>query len=115
MLPSTTHSTPSVTSHGGANYQYDDLYPQTLSTYAILASTGTGAAEKVYALYVDGGGFNFFNIVTTPSYAYVDDRGTFTTSVPEPATWAMMFLGFAALGFAGYRQSHKRAAVPVSA
>jgi hypothetical protein len=25
------------------------------------------------------------------------------TAVPEPATWAMMLLGFAALGFAGFR------------
>ena len=29
--------------------------------------------------------------------------------VPEPSTWAMMLLGFAGLGFAGY-QAHKRAA-----
>ncbi|MBN9063940.1 MAG: PEPxxWA-CTERM sorting domain-containing protein [Rhizobiales bacterium] len=33
---------------------------------------------------------------------------TITTGVPEPSTWAMMLIGFAGLGFAGYR---KRAAV----
>jgi PEP-CTERM motif len=33
-------------------------------------------------------------------------------AVPEPATWAMMGLGFAALGFVGYRASGKRAAAP---
>jgi hypothetical protein len=27
-----------------------------------------------------------------------------TTSVPEPSTWAMMLLGFAGLGYAGYRR-----------
>ena len=27
------------------------------------------------------------------------------TAVPEPATWAMLGLGFAALGFAGYRKT----------
>ena len=27
--------------------------------------------------------------------------------VPEPSTWAMMLLGFAGLGFAGYRQTRK--------
>jgi PEP-CTERM motif len=27
--------------------------------------------------------------------------------VPEPATWAMMLIGFAGLGFAGYRRSRK--------
>ena len=29
------------------------------------------------------------------------------TNVPEPSTWAMMLLGFAALGFAGYRKAKK--------
>jgi hypothetical protein len=29
----------------------------------------------------------------------------FTPGVPEPATWAMMLLGFASLGFAGYRRN----------
>jgi hypothetical protein len=28
----------------------------------------------------------------------------FETSVPEPSTWAMMLLGFAGLGFLGYRK-----------
>jgi PEP-CTERM motif-containing protein len=27
-------------------------------------------------------------------------------TVPEPSTWAMMLLGFAGLGFAGYRKAH---------
>ena len=28
--------------------------------------------------------------------------------VPEPSTWAMMLLGFAGLGFAGYRHARRR-------
>jgi hypothetical protein len=32
-------------------------------------------------------------------------------NIPEPATWAMMLVGFAGLGFAGYRVSRKRAAL----
>lgn len=31
-----------------------------------------------------------------------------TTAVPEIATWVMMFLGFAGLGFAGYRGTRGR-------
>ena len=30
------------------------------------------------------------------------------TSVPEPATWAAMALGFTALGIAGYRKQKSR-------
>jgi hypothetical protein len=33
-----------------------------------------------------------------------------TPGTPEPSTWAMMLIGFAGLGFAGYRASRKRVA-----
>jgi PEP-CTERM motif len=33
----------------------------------------------------------------------------FSTGVPEPSTWAMMLLGFAGLGFAGYRNVKAKA------
>jgi PEP-CTERM motif len=33
-----------------------------------------------------------------------------TAAAPEPATWALMLLGFAGLGCAGFRQSRTRAA-----
>jgi PEP-CTERM motif len=36
-----------------------------------------------------------------------------TPAVPEPSTWAMMGLGFAALAFAGYRQTSRPAATAV--
>jgi hypothetical protein len=37
---------------------------------------------------------------------------TVASGVPEPSTWAMILLGFAGLGFAGYRNStNGRAAV----
>lgn len=34
---------------------------------------------------------------------------TLTVAVPEPSTWAMMILGFAGIGFFGYRRSRKSA------
>jgi hypothetical protein len=42
---------------------------------------------------------------------------TFETvaAVPEPATWAMMILGFAGVGFVAYRRKSKSAAVAVAA
>jgi probable HAF family extracellular repeat protein len=51
------------------------------------------------------------------SWAYgINDAGqvvgfsfatTAATVVPEPSTWAMMLLGFAGLGFAGYRRTRE--------
>ena len=50
-----------------------------------------------YNLTADGsGGFGF-------DFAVGDPPGV--TAVPEPSTWAMMRLGFAGLGFAGYRRA----------
>jgi hypothetical protein len=34
-----------------------------------------------------------------------------SSTIPEPSTWAMMVLGFAGLGFAGYRASRKTPAL----
>ena len=42
----------------------------------------------------------------------IADGALTITAVPEPATWAMMLLGFAGLGFAGYRGSRKHEALP---
>ena len=33
-------------------------------------------------------------------------------AVPEPSTWAMMLVGFAGLGFAGYRRARVAAQYP---
>jgi hypothetical protein len=33
------------------------------------------------------------------------------STVPEPSTWAMMFLGFAGLGFVGYRKTRKAVSI----
>jgi hypothetical protein len=37
-------------------------------------------------------------------------RGEIAVAAPEASTWAMMMLGFAGLGFAGYRASRKSVA-----
>ncbi len=39
--------------------------------------------------------------------------GITVMTAPEPSTWAMMMLGFAGLGFAGYRKSRKAAIAAV--
>jgi PEP-CTERM motif len=44
-----------------------------------------------------------------PPFTLVSDVSL--TAVPEPATWAMMLLGFAGLGYAGFRSTRGKAAI----
>jgi hypothetical protein len=49
------------------------------------------------------------NGCNAPGYGNLD---TLTiTAAPEPSTWVMMLLGFAGLGFAGYRKARKASVV----
>jgi hypothetical protein len=58
-------------------------------------------ATTLYLGFPDALGFN-----DPPGY-YNDNTGSITvqiSAVPEPATWAMMLLGFAGVGFMAYRR-----------
>jgi PEP-CTERM motif len=44
-----------------------------------------------------------------PPFALIADISV-TGSVPEPSTWGMMALGFAGLGYAGYRARRRTSA-----
>jgi hypothetical protein len=49
------------------------------------------------------------------SWTNTGDINTRSVSTPEPSTWAMMLIGFAGLGFAGYRKAHSaRTALPAA-
>jgi hypothetical protein len=54
---------------------------------------------------------------TTPQFEdwYGFTVGAAAGAVPEPSTWAMLLLGFAGLGFIGYRRSRNASAEPVAA
>jgi hypothetical protein len=55
-------------------------------------------------LNYDFGDTAFSSVGTFQSELQADQTGQLVVSiVPEPSTWAMMLLGFAGLGFAGYR------------
>jgi hypothetical protein len=83
--------------------------------FLITSLTGTINGAPMTLLAPDGS-FNDNLLFTTQPE--LDEFGLgFTTlgSVPEPSTWALMFLGFAGLGFAGYRRTRKGTAARASA
>jgi PEP-CTERM motif len=47
----------------------------------------------------------FVNIMLLDGGSGSGFNGAWTGTIPEPATWAMMLMGFAGLGYAGYRKA----------
>lgn len=65
------------------------------SGFALELKTGLLAANTSY---------RFSYRANLPSGGNVSGTGTFTRAVPEPATWALMLLGFGGIGFAMRRR-----------
>ena len=78
------------------SFNTGNIYEVSLADFSTVETIATGSSElygvSVYGEYQSGGGGG--------------------GGVPEPSTWAMMLLGFAGLGFAGY---HRHARVAASA
>ena len=78
--------------------------------YGVMFTLANG---DLVDLYSNGGtGPGIYGVVVWANGAadYTSAEGL-SVSTPEPSTWAMMLLGFAGLGFAGYRSSRKTAIV----
>jgi hypothetical protein len=69
-------------------------------------------ASATAAFGVDGTTINGVNDLGQLVGFYSDGTNVngFLATVPEPSTWAMMALGFASLGFAGYRKARRKGA-----
>ena len=95
------------------------------SNYTLTNGCAANSAQACYAKipYAAGLSANAINSNTTDSAnlaltstantstddQFVYARFTLTGSVPEPSTWAMMLVGFGALGFAMRRQRNAKA------
>jgi hypothetical protein len=104
---------------------------QGLSVFA-FAGTDVNAATTFLSITVDNVAYNNsgqaltsvadqFNALNNgspdagyPTAGYWTASFPTITAVPEPATWAMMILGFAGVGFMAYRRKHNGAALSVA-
>jgi hypothetical protein len=99
----------SVTLNAGTYYFAVHSTSSAYSTYLSTGSTSSGAAETP-----DGGLTWTGTYQTHPSIAISLDSTALSSAVsavPEPSTWAMMLLGFAGVGFMGYRRRKSALAV----
>jgi hypothetical protein len=85
------------------NAVVDELDPSRTSTGSVTISPAAGGKflidnrATIYGVYSINGGAP----ITVPV--------ALTVGAPEASTWAMMLLGFASLGFAGYRRTTRLA------
>jgi hypothetical protein len=125
----TVTNVPVTDASGNPSEGMDDvLFPTKSSGWLYVAASGN---DTIYKLWLTGldpaapiiafnggsiGGFNEIGVVN-PTTGVVETsfltgvtglHGMDFVAAPEPSTWAMMLLGFAGLGFLGYRASAKR-------
>jgi hypothetical protein len=80
-----------------------DTFSSAFVTYDLSTAIGPVSGGAIY-----NGGTGFATTAGTLIIGSVSGDATFTATIPEPATWAMMALGFAALGLVGYARGGPR-------
>jgi hypothetical protein len=84
-----------------------------LDIYGLMFSIGGGTVVDLFnnGVGIRGNYGGYGVVVATADKALDYVHAGVGVTAPETSTWAMMILGFAGLGFAGYRKSRKVAAV----
>jgi hypothetical protein len=93
-------------------------YANVLASWVVPAGNGTavGPWQTIVFTAPAAGSYEFRAQVDNVgnssglSTLRIDSVAPIASAVPEPSTWAMMILGFAALGFVAYRRSRKTVA-----
>ena len=95
----------------GVSFPLDDTESSTFLTDV----TGYDP-NNVVDVYTSGGSINGEPAILANHFVISGGGGGGggTPAVPEPSTWAMMFIGFVGLGIAGRRASRKRGAVSLA-
>ncbi len=71
------------------------------NAYAGALESAEGGASVDPTFAIDEPGYSAYTLEGVPA-------GPAATPAPEPATWAMMLMGFAGFGYAGYRKAKTR-------
>jgi hypothetical protein len=83
--------------------------------YWIELSTSNGSLEWSFTSMNDGIGvaneYNFYAGSVSANAAFTPYQMSIGSAAPEPSTWAMVLVGFAGVGFVGYRASRRSAPV----
>jgi hypothetical protein len=80
---------------------YANVGAQYTGSTAIDTETVEVSASADPTFSIDEPGYSAYSIEGVPA-------GPAAATTPEPSTWAMMLIGFAGLGYAGYRRSATR-------
>jgi hypothetical protein len=78
------------------------------SSSAGFTETAEGRASADPTFAIDEPGFAAYSIEGVPAWPTA-------AAAPEPATWAMMLIGFAGLGYAGHRKAKSNSRAPTAA
>lgn len=85
-----------------------------VSTFVVpISALGSGAAATLSNIPIFAGNFNTLSVnwTATGNASYGGNLTFVPGGIPEPMTWAMMILGFAAVGFAMRRRNQEVARV----
>ena len=72
------------------------------ATYYLHTAIGPVSESAIF-----NSGSSFATSAGTLVIGSLSGDSTFTATIPEPSTWAMMVAAFAGLGYAGYRRSRR--------
>jgi PEP-CTERM motif len=100
-----------ITFSNGLSYtgaQLASMIPALADSGCEFCSNSNG---RLSFLFTPAEAVTWVNFTTDGSNAFEIAQVTSTGTIPEPSTFAMLMLGFAGLGFAGYRQSRKTASI----
>lgn len=85
-----------------------------ISTFVVpITALGSGAAATLSNIPIFSGNFNTLSVnwTATGNASYGGNLTFIPGGIPEPMTWAMMIIGFAAIGFAMRRRNNEVARV----